>query len=200
MTTTATAPETTDRAALIIAAIDNGYDNQKQLMDRLGMPKTTLLNTLTALIEDRRIERVVDGRNVFYRVPSAFDTLRLENPAITAAIKANAAAKAAQATPEQRQAHEASTAAAAAEIAAAAPATRTGRLPKGQAETLILAYLAAHPQDSFGPYELGRAIAPVGHKPLGVRDACARMAQRGQITATQDKPVRYRANTPPQAE
>jgi hypothetical protein len=49
-----------------------------------------------------------------------------------------------------------------------------------------------HRGQAYGPYEIGRAIAPQGHKPMGVRDLCARLAREGTLVIVQDKPVRYR--------
>lgn len=228
-TQTATAPATTDaaidanaRAQRVFLAVADGYDTQRVLIEKTATPKTTLLGTLAYLVEQGRIEKVQDGRNVFYRpltageayyagdraaritaaaapkerTPSGFDRItETPVPAVREAILRNAAAK---------------TAAAVAAGLTTAPAQRTGsaperpaaaigiRLSKGAQEGMILDYLAAHPTASFGPYELGRALAPAGHKALGLRDACARLAERGMITITQDKPVRYAANTAPQ--
>lgn len=201
-----------ERAQKVYAAIVDGNDSHKLLIMRTGIAKTTLLATLTFLTEAGRVEKVQDGRNVFYRAinpkgdrrvqaspdgvlpyePTAADRLATPHPAVAAAI----AAKAGTAAPAQRSET-------APQAAPAAPAAAAGtRLTKGQQEALILRFLAEHPADSFGPYELGRAIAPAGHKPLGVRDACARMASRGQIITAQEKPVRYahRANTAPQGQ
>lgn len=200
-----------ERAQRVFSAIADGLRTQGMLMERLGLPKTTLVNTLAWLIEAGRVQRVEGSENarrqVFYypasdqahelrdqtprperrlAAPSAFDRItECPHPAVKAAIDK----KQGRVIPAQAQGGTAS----APEMPAAA---RSARLTRGMQEAMILAHMAEHPRDSFGPYELGRAIAPAGHRPLGVRDACARLAARGQILIVQEKPVRYahRAN------
>lgn len=200
-----------ERAQKVFSAVADGLRTQTMLMERLGLPKTTLVNTLAWLINEGRVQRQEGSegsrRQVYYYPatdqahslrdqeprperrladPSGFDRItECPHPAVAAAI----AKKQGRVIPAQAQGGTAS----APEMPAAA---RSPRLSKGMQEAMILAHLADHPRDSFGPYELGRALAPAGHRPLGVRDACARLAERGQILIVQNKPVRYghRAN------
>ncbi|WP_371408909.1 hypothetical protein OG423_32185 [Micromonospora zamorensis] len=57
---------------------------------------------------------------------------------------------------------------------------------------LVLAFLAAHPDEDFGPQAVSKAITPEGRKPLGVRDCLARLAKADKVTVTSEKPLRYR--------
>lgn len=185
-------------------ALRRGHNTQAQLMEHLGLPKTTLINTLEWMIEQGRATKHVraDRRVTYTAVDADRMPVRDVYPSPDRAIPR---------TPENASAMDTLTAvpswlkalkpipaqqgsALAPERPAAAPAAR---IRKGGQEELILAYLADHPRDSFGPYELGRALAPAGRKPLGVRDACARLAGRGQILQVSDRPVRYmhRMNT-----
>lgn len=192
-----------ERALRVMAAVADGYDTNGKLIEHLGLPKTTLLSTLAWLVEQGKIEKTTtEDRKVFYRQVDAYATRniardRMPNPdhsRLTAPtaydsllgapdprIAALLAKRAGAIVPQQGTAQPA-------EMPAA---PRSARLPKGTQEAMILGYLADHPRDSFGPYELGRALAPAGHKALGLRDACARLAERGQILRVQDSPVRY---------
>ncbi|NES30057.1 hypothetical protein GCE86_06725 [Micromonospora terminaliae] len=69
--------------------------------------------------------------------------------------------------------------------------------PRLNQDEMVLAYLAAHPNEEFSPYAISRAITPEGRKPLGVRDCCARLAAADKIAQTSDKPRRYRLAAAP---
>lgn len=200
-TATITADKTiaaTERAQRVFSAIDDGYDTQVRIMARLAMPKTTLINTLEFLIGQGRVEKhATDDRRVFYRTANAYATpVRDVTPNPDGGLSEATAydriidpdprlaallAKRPGAIVPQRQ-----------QPAEMPAAPRSPRLAKGGQAAMVLAHLADHPADSFGPYELGRALAPVGHKPLGVRDVCSRLAANGQILKVSDSPVRYR--------
>ncbi|MFG2167428.1 hypothetical protein [Micromonospora chersina] len=96
--------------------------------------------------------------------------------------KAKAATKAAPAQPQQP-----------AQPADAKPAPT----PRLNQDEMVLAHLAAHPNQEFSPYQLSRALTPEGRKPLGLRDCCARLAAADKITQTSDKPRRYRLAAAP---
>lgn len=76
----------------------------------------------------------------------------------------------------------------AAEVQEKAPAA-----PRLRQADLVLRYLYENPGGEFTPGQIGKAIAPEGHKPLGVRDACARLAKAGEIRQVSAKPLRYTA-------
>lgn len=186
-----------ERALRVTAAIGDGYDTQRKLIELLGMPKTTLLGTLSWLVEQGKIEKVTtEDRKVFYRTRDAFrtaDIVRDRVPHPEGTYQTDTAFENLCEVPAWlRKVRPIAPAQATARPAEMPAAARSPRLGKGTQEALVLAYLADHPNDAFGPYELGRALAPAGHKPLGVRDACARLADRGQILRVQNSPVRYR--------
>jgi DNA-binding MarR family transcriptional regulator len=63
------------------------------------------------------------------------------------------------------------------------------RLAPGALGPLVLAYLAAHPGDSFGPAAVGKALGRSGG---AVSNALAAMAVRGEVKEVTNKPRRYR--------
>lgn len=65
--------------------------------------------------------------------------------------------------------------------------------PRLSQADMVLAFLAAHPDEDFGPQAVSKAITPEGRKPLGVRDCLARLAKAGKVTITSEKPLRYKA-------
>jgi MarR family protein len=64
-----------------------------------------------------------------------------------------------------------------------------GRLSYGQLTPLVLAYLAAHPQASFTPWELGRVL---GHSHGTIRRILTGLAEAGAVDQTNARPARFR--------
>ncbi|MFF0876863.1 hypothetical protein [Micromonospora aurantiaca (nom. illeg.)] len=109
-------------------------------------------------------------------------------PAAPAQRTRKGSAKAAPAQPQQpAQAVEAETPA---ETPAEDKPAPTPRLDQA---AMIVAFLAAHPGEAFSPNAISKAITPEGRKPLGLRDACARLAKADKIAQTSDKPLKYAA-------
>lgn len=67
--------------------------------------------------------------------------------------------------------------------------TSQHRLQCGQLEPLVLAHLAAYPQTSFTPWELGRVL---GHSHGTIRRILVRLAAAGAVDQTQHQPDRFR--------
>jgi hypothetical protein len=63
------------------------------------------------------------------------------------------------------------------------------RLPYGQLTPLVLAHLAAHPQASFTPWELGRVL---GHSHGTIRRILTGLAAAGAVDRTNAQPARFR--------
>jgi DNA-binding transcriptional ArsR family regulator len=83
--------------------------------------------------------------------------------------------------------------------AAAAPAVAeagkddgngTARLGRGELSTLVLDYLAARPDETFGPTQVGKAL---GRSQGAVANALARFADSGRVRLVGDAPRRYQA-------
>jgi response regulator of citrate/malate metabolism len=73
-----------------------------------------------------------------------------------------------------------------------APATTAAarrRLPYGQLTSLVGAHLAAHPQASFTPWELGRVL---GHSHGTIRRILTGLAEAGTVDQTCARPARFR--------
>lgn len=67
-------------------------------------------------------------------------------------------------------------------------------LPRGEAEKRALAYLREHPDDEVTPGQVAKAIDA-----RGCRDLMARLCERGVVTRTSEKPLKYRAAALPPA-
>lgn len=63
------------------------------------------------------------------------------------------------------------------------------RLPYGQLTPLVLAHLAAHPEASFTPWELGRVL---GHSHGTIRRILAGLVEAGTVEQTSAQPARFR--------
>ena len=73
-----------------------------------------------------------------------------------------------------------------------AATTRSGRrrrLPYGQLKPLVVAHLAAYPQTSFTPWELGRVL---GHSHGTIRRILVRLTAAGAVDQTSWQPARFR--------
>lgn len=66
----------------------------------------------------------------------------------------------------------------------------TTRLGRGELSTLVLDYLAARPNETFGPTQVGKAL---GHSQGAVANALARFADSGRVRLVGDAPRRYQA-------
>jgi hypothetical protein len=73
--------------------------------------------------------------------------------------------------------------------ASAAVTAGRRRLPYGQLTPLVLAHLAAYPQASFTPWELGRVL---GHSPGTIRRILTGLAAAGAVDQTSARPARFR--------
>ncbi|MFI7508647.1 hypothetical protein ACIBSS_17630 [Micromonospora aurantiaca] len=78
-------------------------------------------------------------------------------------------------------------------VEAEAAADKKPATPRLDQAAMITAFLAAHPGESFSPNEISKAVTPADRKPLGLRDACARLAKADKIAQTSDKPLKYAA-------
>lgn len=61
-------------------------------------------------------------------------------------------------------------------------------LPRGESERRALAFLAEHPGEDFTPGQIAKAIDA-----RGCRDLMARLAARGVVRRTSDRPLKYQA-------
>jgi hypothetical protein len=71
-----------------------------------------------------------------------------------------------------------------------APEPSGERLGRGALGALVRDYLAARPDEAFGPSTLGKAL---GRSQGAVSNSLAAMAARGEVVLVGDKPRRYRA-------
>lgn len=69
------------------------------------------------------------------------------------------------------------------------PIETGGRLGRGELGTLVREFLAAHPDESFGPSAVGKAL---GRSQGAISNSLATMAAKGEVELVGDKPRRYR--------
>jgi len=70
------------------------------------------------------------------------------------------------------------------------PTPRDGRLRRGALGALVRDYLAARPDEDFGPTQIGKAL---GRSQGAVANALARLEAEGAIRLAGTAPLRYRA-------
>jgi hypothetical protein len=136
-----------------------------ELADILGIGQSTAAKRLAALELDSQVSRDTGGPVGGRRVPHRWSVLA---PAPPPADKASAVA---------------------ARSGATAPMGDATRLGRGVLGGLVLDYLAARPEENFGPAAIGKALDRSGG---AVSNSLAAMAERGEVVLVSDKPRRYR--------
>jgi len=195
-TTTATKPaaKPTSSARILDLFRDVETANVRELVTFTGLSKTTVNTNLKALAEAGDMIRMdVDGVATWQLTP----TRKAANKRAATKL-AKAAAKAADVAVK----FAASQAAARKPAAATKPAkvtleidvtalerrTTTGRRVRYVIDTQILAFLDAHPDESFGAYTIANSI---GASQGAAYVATRRMGREGVLAQTSDRPVRW---------
>lgn len=150
-----------------------------EVAERLGIGQSTAAKRLAALEAAGSVRRIPGGRDAGRRAPdrwSAAASQRTPQDAEPAsgAQPGDGDASAASGETSQPEGHAAGTA---------------GRLGRGALESLVRDFLAARPEESFGPTAVGKAL---GRSQGAVSNSLSKMAASGEVVLVGDKPRRYR--------
>jgi len=164
----------------------------------LGMGQSTAGKRLGALEADGRVRRTPGGRQAGRRVPDRWSPAGPAPAALALAPdpEPDAGSETSDAEPDPV---EATDDAGDAEVGVAADAGVDGhrresgrRLGRGELGSLVRDYLAARPDESFGPAAVGKAL---GRSQGAISNSLAAMAAHGEVVLVGDKPRRYRIAT-----
>jgi DNA-binding MarR family transcriptional regulator len=145
-----------------------------ELAEAVGIGKSTATRYLAALEADGKARRIPGGWNEGRRFADRWSMSALAPVATTADA------------PLSEVAGGGNRDTGADESTSSDPSRRLGR---GALGGLILAFLAARPDESFGPSSLGKALE---RSAGAVSNSLAAMAERGEVELVSDKPRRYR--------
>ncbi len=169
-----------------------------EVADALGMGQSTAAKRLAALEQAGSVRRLPGGRATGRRVPDHWcaaegndagaEPSPLSAPAEVPgrdAVPLPADGARRDAAPERpRDLDTAEPGAGDTAVTGAA-----GRLGRGALGSLVRDYLAARPDECFGPAALGKAL---GRSQGAISNSLAAMAERGEVVLAGDKPRRYR--------
>jgi DNA-binding transcriptional ArsR family regulator len=157
------------------------------LADAVGIGQSTAGKRLVALEAAGAVRRAPGGRDGGRRVPDRWSAVT-PSPTAEAVVAEQAAPEpvvaVVEAAPEDVESE-----------AAGAEATRTeqpavgNRLGRGALGSLVRDYLAARPEETFGPAAVGKAL---GRSQGAISNSLATMGARGEVVLVGDKPRRYR--------
>lgn len=135
----------------------------EELAEALGVARSTAHKRLAAAIAKGRVQRHAGGREGRRRLPDRYT-----------AIEAAKVGDEPDRKPEPR------------------PAAREGGAPRlrpGELDGLVLAHIAAHPEEApFGPTAVARAL---GRSSGATGNCLERLARRGELTRVGEPPRRY---------
>ena len=155
---------------LVEALAAGGEVTAAEMADRLGMGQSTAAKRLAALEATGVVRRTPGGRVDGVRVADRWSSVPTAPTTADAEPYADAGVRAAEG-------HE------------AAPVENSGRLGRGALGTLVRDYLAARPEEAFGPSAVGKAL---GRSQGAVSNSLAAMAAHGEVELVGDQPRRYR--------
>ncbi|HEY1829824.1 MAG TPA: helix-turn-helix domain-containing protein [Acidimicrobiales bacterium] len=157
------------------------------LADTVGIGQSTAGKRLAALEAAGAVRRTPGGRDAGRRVPDRWSAVT-PSPTPEAAVAEKTApepvAAVVEAAPE-----DAESASAGAETARTEQPAVGNRLRRGALGSLVRDYLAARPEEAFGPAAVGKAL---GRSQGAISNSLATMAARGEVVLVDDKPRRYR--------
>jgi hypothetical protein len=166
-----------------------------EVAETLGIGQSTAAKRLAALEAASSVRRTPGGREAGRRAPDRWDLLAVPAPLAAGSPIADPATIDAAHDAGDVGGAETDRAESDVEGASAngAPAPEVGqRLGRGELGSLVRDYLAAHPDKSFGPAAVGKAL---GRSQGAISNSLATMAARGDAVLVGDKPRRYRIAT-----
>jgi len=160
----------------IVKALGAGGEvTAAELADRLGMGQSTAAKRLATLETAGAVRRTPGGRINGVRAADHWSSAATDT--------------AEPAVPDTDVSATGGTAPVEAVRAEPAGPGGSGRLGRGALGTLVRDYLAARPEEAFGPAAVGKAL---GRSQGAVSNSLASMAARGEVELVGDKPRRYR--------
>jgi hypothetical protein len=159
------------------------------LADTVGIGQSTAGKRLAALEAAGAVRRTPGGRDAGRRVPDRWSAVTPSpSPTPGAAVAEKTAPEptdaVVEAAPEDAESESAGAEASRTEQPAAG-----NRLGRGALGPLVRDYLAARPEEAFGPAAVGKAL---GRSQGAISNSLATMAARGEVVLVGDKPRRYR--------
>ena len=161
-------PTQTSDEAFLAAVAAHPEATAAELADALSMGQSTAAKRLAALEVTGAVRRIPGGRKNGRRVPDRW------LPTDTKPGRPGGATTGPKAPPAEEGTGETSS-----------PGARLGR---GELGSLVRDYLAARPDETFGPAALGKAL---GRSQGAISNSLATMAARGEVVLASDKPRRY---------
>ena len=161
-------PAQTSDEAVLAAVAAHPEATAADLADALGMGQSTAAKRLAALEVTGAVQRIPGGRENRRRVPDRWAVAHTEPGGLGGAPTGP------KAPPSEGNTR-----------AASSPGARLGR---GELGSLVQDYLAARPDDTFGPAALGKAL---GRSQGAISNSLATMAARGEVVLASDTPRRY---------
>lgn len=193
-------PTQTDDEAILAALAAHPETTSADLAETLGIGQSTAAKRLAALETAGSVRRIPGGREAGRRAPDRWTSL-----SSVPGASVGPAAEAAEADTGDRDAAREDTAVESVEpatgptvttdstVTADVPAPDSGqRLGRGELGSLVRDYLAARPDESFGPSSVGKAL---GRSQGAVSNSLSTMAAKGEVVLVGDKPRRYRIAT-----
>jgi IclR-like helix-turn-helix domain-containing protein len=174
-------PEQISNEAIIDALAAHPGVTAQELASSIGFGQSTAAKRLAALEVAGRVRREPGGLVGGRRVPDRWSALPATPDAATPETPGSTTPAPKKGTPQSAP----STAAPESPVAGG----EGSRLGRGVLGTLVLDYLTAQPDESFGPSAVGKALGRSGG---AVSNSLAAMAERGEVVLVSDKPRRYR--------
>jgi hypothetical protein len=198
-------PEQISNEAILKAVAERPGVTAQDLATSVGIGQSTAAKRLVALEDAGKVSReaggLVGGRRVadhWSILPTTPETGANVSATPDASPAAPTGAK--TATPEKVATQTVATEKVSTQSAPSAAAPENpvaigdgSRLGRGALGALVLDYLTARPEESFGPSAVGKALGRSGG---AVSNSLAAMAVRGEVVQVSDKPRRYRIATP----
>jgi len=162
-------PAHTSDEAVLAAVAAQPEASAAELADALGMGQSTAAKRLAALEGAGAVRRTPGGRENGRRVPDRWAVTH------TKPGRPGGGMSGSKTSPPEGNTRERSSSAA--------------RLGRGELGSLVRDYLAARPDETFGPAALSKTLA---RSQGAISNSLATMAARGEVVLASDTPRRYR--------